>query len=214
MKKTITSIALCLTAIYAFAQEKGDNYLGINFGVDKYKSVFDDRNQESKVNTYGLNYSKFINENKRINIVASYSNSTIILKNSTNISNLKTKVYSLGIGYGMLFPILKNFYAEFSPGFLYSHGKDDTDNIENTKPFNAYQQSNSYFLNLSGGVVWVPFKHFGLSANLASLRFGYSKQIFENTTAGEESISTSRLFGISNQGSLQNQSFTVFYKFK
>jgi hypothetical protein len=114
------------------------------------------------------------------------------------------------MGYGMLFPLLKNFYAEATPNISYS--KANSENRSNNVVLSE-TKNKSYNLGVSGGLLWVPFKHFGISTNLLSVQSGFTKsknfERFNNTTTE----STSNSFNFNNSGSLLYQSFTVFYKF-
>lgn len=213
MKKVIFTIAfLCSIISVSLAQEKGDQFIGFNFGTSKSKADYQNQSNESKNIGFGIQYSKFIQQNRSLNFSVSYVN----LKNEnnfgTNISSSSTNQYSFGMSYGILFPLLKKFYAQVSPGLSYSFSKNNS----TTSNPNTIYHDNSYTAYLSGGILWVPFNHFGLSMNLASMGFGYARQKQEIvTTAGSiTQTSTSSSFNISNQGSLQYQSFTIFYKFK
>jgi hypothetical protein len=201
---------LCTISFTSFAQQKGDNFLGLNFNNSKSTSEFQNTKTESKITGFGIQYSKFVKNNQRLNLFVSYQNSN----NEYGLGNSKVKSinngYGFGLSYGILFPLLKNFFAEVSPGVNYSFNKRKNEPINN----NSNYHDNSYAANLTGGLLWVPFKHFGLSINLASVGFGYYRQTEESISNGETATQTSSSFNINNNGSLLNRTFTIFYKFK
>lgn len=198
MKKTLTTLCLvCIAAFYSFAQEKGDSFLELNFNTQKNEGLINNSDYELNYISVGLGYSYFIKENRRLKLAASFTS------NSSSSSD-DVNGYGVNLGYGILFPLLKNFYAELTPAMSYNYQKNETLN-------NSEYKTNYYTANLHGGVVWVPFKHFGLSANLASIRLGYNKQRNSDSSSNQKSTSTS--FSLNSQGSLGSQGFSIFYKF-
>nr|WP_294898061.1 hypothetical protein [uncultured Pedobacter sp.] len=185
-----------------FCTIKGDNFVGLNFGTTKSTIHYLNQNTETTVNSAGISYSTFIKENRRLNFTLSYSHTKSPGQlNKENTSN----GYGFGVGYGILFPLLKNFYAEITPGANYSFRKypQETTNYEDY----------NYSLNLTGGLLWVPFKHFGVSANLIGLSFGYAKSKSVETSNNQTYETKTSSLSFTNQGSLQNQSFSIFFKF-
>lgn len=210
MKKIITSAIAILFFTSIMAQEKGDKYFGISFGTSKNDYEFNSSSLESKNKFIGLNYSSFVTKNKRLNFSVAISNFDT-QHSEYNVVAIKTENndYNLGVGYGILYPLLKNFYAEVTPNLEYGYSK--TEKIDSNNP-NSTTISNSYGLGVMGGFLWIPFKHFGLSTSLLSVRSGLSrsKQTLNNNT---NKVNSSSRFTLTNSGSLQNQAFTIFYKF-
>lgn len=156
-----------------------------------------------------MNYSHFIKENRRLNFGISYFNSKNDGQSNSLPYETKTRGYGASVGYGILFPLLKKFYAEVTPSVNYSYGR----NIPQFTNANASIINNSYATNLTGGVLWMPFKHFGLSANLAALSLAYSKYKTTETSNNQTTKNSQSSFSFNNQGSLQNQTYSIFYKF-
>ncbi|MFC5284902.1 hypothetical protein [Pedobacter alpinus] len=207
MKKTIITLSIVCFAIgYSFGQLKGDNFIGLNFGTQKINLESNQQTNEIGYNYFGINYSHFVNDNRRLNFGVAYNqNKSSYNSNNTDIKD-DIKGYSFSVGYGMLFPLLKNFYAELTPNLYYSFQESGLQSSSDTK-------INVYAANINGGILWVPFKHFGISANLASLSLSYNKNKTIENFNNQENISESSTFSFNNQGSLQNQSFSIFYKF-
>jgi hypothetical protein len=207
MKKIITSAIAILAFSISFAQEKGDNFIGLNFSSGNYEFKDNSSFNNQKNTGVGLNYSHFVRTNRRLGVNFGVFNSN--LESSSN--NQKSNGFNLNLNYGILFPILKNFYAEAAPNIGFNRFKGKNDNNQNTN-FDEVTGT-SYSLGATGGLLWIPFKHFGLSTNLLSLSFGYGKSKSTNTFNNSTSESKSTTININNTGGLQNQSFTVFYKF-
>jgi hypothetical protein len=209
MKKIITSAIAILAFTISFAQEKGDNYLGLSFGTNKTESKFGTNTLENKFNFIGLNYSHFVANNRRLNVgFLTSKNETINPNDNTQLTD--NNFFSVNMGYGILFPLLKNFYAEVTPYISYS--KANSENRSNNVVLTEVNDK-MYNLGVSGGLLWLPFKHFGLSTNLLSIQSSFNKFKILETFNNSTTESTSNGFNFNNSGSLQNQSFTVFYKF-
>ena len=208
MKKIITSAIAILAFTVSFAQEKGDNYLGLNFGTSKTESKSGSNIYENKFNYLGLTYSNFVTNNRRLNVGFAVSKS----KNSgdINVQTNENNFFSINLGYGMLFPLLKNFYAELTPNVSFSNAKsvNQFNNVTLSESTNR-----SYNLGVNGGLLWIPFKHFGLSTNLLSIQSSFTRTKNLETVNNFTSESKSNGFNFNNSGNLQNQSFTLFYKF-
>ena len=66
MKKIITSTLAILAFTISFAQEKGDNLIGLNFSSGNFEFK-DNSNFNNQKNTgVGFNYSHFVKTNRRL----------------------------------------------------------------------------------------------------------------------------------------------------
>jgi hypothetical protein len=114
MKKIITSAIAILAFTYSFAQEKGDRYLGLNLGIFKTDSKLNQNQNQNEFQFIGLTTRNFIKTNRIINLSIGLNRATNESNENNNTSLIKTsesKGYNINLGYGMLFPLLKNFYA-------------------------------------------------------------------------------------------------------
>lgn len=207
MKKIIFTIAfLCSIISVSLAQEKGDHFLGVNFGYIKSTAPIVDTTISQDVNsrssnynsTIGLSYSYFTKLNKRINFGIGFFS-------DVPTKGPKSYRFSINAGYGILYPIYEDFYVGLNPGIAYSYYKSD----DKSDGYPA-SLSKDYQLGASAGVTWIPMKHFGMTVNLIALNFGYRVSTDKNGDYNYNIYS----FNLSNVGNLQNQTFTVFYKFK
>lgn len=214
MKKIITSVLAILFISNVIAQQKSDKYLGVSFGTSKVGSENSATNFDLKDQFIGLNYSSFIETNRRLNF--NFALTYFDLEDTQNnvlTRKIESNGFIFGIGYGILYPLLKNFYAEVTPNIDYGRNKAETTDLNNpSNPNNSTRITNNYGLGVTGGLLWVPFKHFGLSTSLLSIRSGLSrsKETFDNNT---NSTNTASAFELTNRGNLNSQIFTVFFKF-
>lgn len=207
MKKVIfTIVFLILTIGVSLAQEKGDNFLGLSFGYRKSTAPTVDTTISQNINsrsssynsTIGLSYSYFIKRNKKINFGVGFF-SDIPTKGP------KSYQFSFNAGYGILYPLYDDFYVGLNPGISYSYYKSD----DKSDGYPA-SKSKDYQLVASAGITWIPMKHFGMTVNLIAFNLGYHINTDES---GDYNYNFYTL-NLSNQGNLQNQSFTIFYIFK
>lgn len=210
MKKVIFTIAfLCSIISVSLAQEKGDQFLGFNLGVSNQNDSYNSQNQTSETKSFGfgVQFSSFVQNNRSFNFGLVYQNSKIENTNSSPSSKINS--FGVGVSYGIFYPLFKSFYAEVTPGINYLHSKQDY--LDGTY-FTGYT-GNAYTFQMTGGIMWIPFKHFGMILNIASLSFGYQRS--ESVNGGVVyNKQTSSSFNFTNQGGLNSQSFTIFYKFK
>ncbi|MEG7744713.1 hypothetical protein U2242_15195, partial [Listeria monocytogenes] len=88
------------------------------FGTNKTESKSGTNTSENNSNFISLTYSNFLANNRRLNVGIASSKGEYF-NNIFGVTN-ENSFYSATIGYGMLFPLLKNFYAEATPNFSYS----------------------------------------------------------------------------------------------
>nr|MBC7613479.1 hypothetical protein [Pseudopedobacter sp.] len=203
--KIILTAFMCLFFANLFAQEKGDKLLGLNFGLTKYNAPVQDtippynfsRSSTSNSNL-GLSYSYFTKLDRKINFGFGF-----YFDNPQK--GPKSYQFSINVGYGMLYPIYEDFYVEVDPGFAYSYYKSDSK--QDSYPASI---SKDYQLLASAGITWIPIKHFGMTVNLISLNFRYHVNTFGPKDLDYRTYS----YGLNNFGSIKDQTFTIFYKFK
>lgn len=210
--RIIFSVFLCLITNVTLSQERGDNFLGLNFGTSetsqKSSSNTDNRSTTTSLYSLGINYSHFIKLNRKINIGVGVNFNEF--DNNLNRENQKANGLSLYAGYGLLFNIYEDFYIGIDPGIGYSTNKITSKDLLDTL-YTTRNRKNELFT--SAGITWIPMKHFGLALTLISANLGYSSQKFY-VNGLNESVIESIFLNFNNSGSLQNQTFTVFYKFK
>ena len=210
MKKIITSALAILFVISLKAQEKGDKYLGVNFGTSKSTSNFNPSTSEIRNQFFGLKYSKFISNKKRLSLILGLIKfDQEFLESNSITAKIENNGFNFGIEYGILYELLDNFYAEATPFFEYGNTKGKQYTVLGERY--TYTQNNIYGAGLQGGFLWVPFKHFGISTTIASLRSNFSKNRTANNVNSNKESSSS--FTISNSTGLLNQTITIFYKF-
>jgi hypothetical protein len=213
MKKIITSAIAILAFTYSFAQEKGDRYLGLNLGIFKTDSKLNQNQNQNEFQFIGLTTRNFIKTNRIINLSIGLNRATNESNENNNTSLIKTsesKGYNINLGYGMLFPLLKNFYAEATPNLEYWRNK--TENLEQNIR-TSVATNNVYSIGARGGLLWIPFKHFGISTSILSFSSGFGNYKVKDNTGFDNVESTSTSINLSTSGSLLSQTFTVFYKF-
>ena len=210
MKKIISFAIAILALTVSFAQEKGDRYLGLNFGTSKSTFDFSPDISEVRNEFIGLKYSKFISNKKRLSLILGLTKFDQEFSKSDLITaKIENNGFNIGIEYGILYELLDNFYAEATPFLEYGNSRGK----QYTPSGNKYTstRNNIYGAGLQGGLLWIPFKHFGISTTIASLKSNYSKNRTQNNVNSNKESSSS--FTISNSGGLVNQTITMFYKF-
>lgn len=201
MKKAFITVGILFSTMsYSYSQIKGDNYLGLNIGTEKNTTASLGVETETKGSFIGVSYSRFIQDNRRLSLNVNFSKTEFSGGNDGNGNGFS-------VGYGVLYPLLKNFYAELTPNFGYQNSKY-------TEPANnRVDRNNAYSANLTGGLLFVPFKHFGISANLASLSFRYNTYKSSLSFNNQPTETKRSSVALNSEGSLQNQNFSIFFKF-
>src|SRR6476469_7946162 len=115
MKRVIfTIVFLCSIINVSIAQERGDNFLGLNFGKSKTtsESILDNDGRTTTSSSYniGVNYAHFTKLNRKINI--GFGVNFNEYNNNVNTQNQKANGLLFSLGYGLLFNIYEDFYIE------------------------------------------------------------------------------------------------------
>ena len=210
MKKIITSAIAILAFTVCFAQEKGDRFIGLNFGTSKITSDFSPDVNEIRNQSIGLKYSKFISDKKRLSLILGLTKfDQEFSQNNSVTGKIENNGFNIGIEYGLLYRLLEDFYAEATPFLEYGNSRGEQYTLPNQN--NTSTRNNIYGAGLQAGFLWIPFKHFGISTTIASLKSSYSKSKNQNSVNSNQVSSSS--FNISNSAGLLNQTITIFYKF-
>lgn len=173
MKRTLlTIIAIVAVAFTASAQQKGENYLGLNLGYETSKqwskvvidaTYFDEEQSVTAPGGdnfgIGLEYGYFVANNLLVKLNAYYG----LDKLDEDVS------HSLNVTPGLA------YYVRLAKGFYY------TPNISLGYIMSATKQTDDSFLKANGfaaelqpiAVEFRPTKHFAMSVSLGSLQYAY-----------------------------------------
>ena len=204
-KQLLTAIAVCLS-LCGYAQTKGTNALGFGIVSTTEKSSGYSNDNKNTTNTFTLSYGHFIKDNTKIGVELNYGE---YKQETTNFSNLDSKLYGGNINYQRYFPIVKTLYAYAAGQAGYSYTKA-TYSGQNNGQGNKNEQ---YTIGAYGGVTWFASKRFAFETNLLSANFSYKKAEQVDNNYGTYRKNTRTSFDMSTQGFINNLSFKIYLLF-
>jgi len=199
---------LAMGALFAQAQTKGTNTLGL--GVSVSTSKMDGAGQtsdEQKNRVLSLGYGHFIKDNERIGINLSYGKF-----DNTLSGNYRNTVKSYGgtLTYQKYYPLFKKLYAFGGGRGGYNNSSD---NYNNSTSGQGYKE-NLYNLGAYGGVTWFVSKRFAFEADLLSADIFYRKTKYNSSEAnGTSNSRTTTNFNLSTTGAINNLGFKIYFLF-
>ena len=208
MKKMLLIALLAMGALFAQAQTKGTNTLGLGVNVSTSKMDGSGQtNNEQKNRAFSLGYGHFIKDNERIGINFSYGKYE---QNGSATSINTVKSYGGSLTYQKYYPLFKKLYA-FAGG---RGGYSNSSNDYNNSTYGQGNKDNLYTLGAYGGVTWFVSKRFAFEADLLAADIFYRKTKYNSSEANETSNSrTTTDFNLSTSGAINNLGFKIYFLF-
>jgi len=133
MKKRIVAILLCAVSFGAYAQQKGDMYIGSMVGVGLTSSsiYYDGEKQNEYDPSKGISVSPefqyFVADKFRLGLVSSFgvdkNHFERVIKKSSYIFNTKISFWAIGPSFAKYIRMVDNFYYVLELGACYMHSQ-------------------------------------------------------------------------------------------
>lgn len=202
MKNYVLLAALLLSgALGAYAQTKGTNSLGLGIDFGKSETRINNEDQSTQGSDFSLNYARFIKDNVKLGIGASYG----FYENSFD---QETKAFGISALYQKYYPVYKKLYVFIGGDASYNNSK--LTRASYYVPNDNIQKANSYSLGAYGGVSYFLGKHWELEARIINARFGYTDSSSED---GESYRYKQKGFSLKTAGSFTNLGFNINFLF-
>jgi len=214
MKNKILTAVAVMASLCGYAQTKGTSALG--FGISSQTGKIELKvpsagttTEESKYNSYSLNYGYFIKDNAKLGIELNYGNQDS--RYVEKVSGSKSKTYGLGLNYQQYYPLIKTLYAYAGGAVNYSNTKTESGDINY-----ADRRTDFYGVGVSGGLTWFVSKRFALETSLLSAGAYYMKNKEDGTQSNNESSrykNTTTSFNLSSSGLINDLGFKIYILF-
>ncbi|NEU07725.1 hypothetical protein GZH53_05325 [Flavihumibacter sp. R14] len=201
MKKFLLIAFMATGTLFAQAQTKGTNTLGLGLNFGTTKTDQPSSSSESRNSAFTVGYGHFIKENQKIGINLFYSNYKFI---DNEIDRPGVSTYGGTFTYQKYYELFKKLYAFAGPRAGYHYNDENNGNGVT---------SNMYSLGAYGGISWFVSKRIALEADLlaADINYSHRKESVANSDMQYEYTSTN--FGLSTNGSLNGLGFKIYFLF-
>ena len=201
MIKMLLIAFMAMGVLFAQAQTKGTNTLGLGVNLFTSKSNYNDQTQSDQKSTsqaYNLSFGHFFKDNQKLSLNLQHQRQSY-----NNVENVKG--YGVGLSYQKYYPIFKSFYgfAGGSGGYMFSKNTQNNGDVG--------WKSDTYSAAAFGGLSWFVSKRIALEVDLLSVgsHFGTTK----NTGSGSGNSSKFTAFNLSTAGAAGNFGFRVHILF-
>ncbi len=202
MRKFFLFAALLLSGtLGVYAQTKGTNSLGLGIDFGKAETKINNENYTNKGSNFSVNYARFIKDNTKLGVGASYGF-------NENGSNQETKSFGISALYQKYYPVYKKLYVFIGGDASYNNSKLTQQSYY--VPNDNIQKGNSYTLGAYGGASYFLGKHWELEARVINASFGYSTLSSEG---GDINSYKQKGFSLKTAGSFTNLGFNINFLF-
>ncbi len=156
MNKRIVAILLCAVSFGAYAQQKGDMYIGsmVGFGLTSSSIYYDGEKQNNYDPSKGIylspEFQYFVADNFRLGLVSSFgvnkSHFERLIKKSSYIFNTKRSFMAIGPSFAKYIRMVENFYYVLELDAYYTHSQAKLEGEFIKRDYVSYNE-----LNLGSG---------------------------------------------------------------
>jgi len=202
MKRQLLTAMAVVLSVCGYAQTKGTNTLGFGLGINSSKNESNSQ-ADVKNTSVTIGYGHFIKDNSRIGADFYFGGSEYGNSANSDIRNIGGS-----INYQHYYPLVQKLYA-FAGGLGgYNHFSRDASG----NGYDAEYINDQYYAGASGGISWFFSKRFAIETTLLNANVSFDRSRVLNSSVNE-TISQSKNFNLTTQGSITNLNFKIYLLF-